>query len=268
MRIPLWQVDAFTDRVFSGNPAAVCLLDAWLPDETLGAIAAENNLAETAFLVKEPEGWRIRWFTPEVEVDLCGHATLASGHVFFTRVDPGARAVTFASQSGPLTVTREPDGRLALTLPRRPPRRCPAPPPLARALGREPLETLASRDLLAVLATEEEVRALSLDGRALAALEELPHLGVIVTAPASTPGLDFVSRFFAPKVGIPEDPVTGSAHCTLIPYWAKRLGKARLEAAQVSRRGGRLSCEDRAGEETVGIAGRAAEYLEGFIDVP
>lgn len=267
MRIPLWQVDAFTDRVFSGNPAAVCLLEGWLPDETLAAIAAENNLAETAFLVKEPEGWRIRWFTPAVEVDLCGHATLASAHVFFTRVDPAARAVTFASQSGPLTVARSPDGRLSMTFPRRPPKRCPVPQPLARALGRDPQETLASRDLLVVLASEAEVRALALDARAFAALEELPHLGVIVTAPASTPGLDFVSRFFAPKVGIPEDPVTGSAHCTLIPYWAKRLGKASLEAAQISKRGGRLSCEDQPESETVGIAGFAAEYLEGTIAV-
>lgn len=268
MRIPLWQVDAFADRVFSGNPAAVCLLEAWLPDATLGAIAAENNLAETAFLVREPEGWRIRWFTPAVEVDLCGHATLASAHVFFTRVDPGARTVTFASQSGPLTVAREAEGRLGMTFPRRAPRRCPAPPQLARALGREPLETLAARDVLVVLSTEQDVRALALDGRALAALEELPHLGVIVTAPASTPGLDFVSRFFAPKVGIPEDPVTGSAHCTLVPYWARRLGKPRLEAAQVSRRGGRLTCEDRPESETVGIAGQAVEYLEGSIEVP
>lgn len=267
MRIPLWQVDAFTDRVFSGNPAAVCLLDAWLPDATLAAIAAENNLSETAFLVKEPEGWRIRWFTPAVEVDLCGHATLASGHVFFTHVDPGARAVTFASQSGPLAVAREADGRLALTFPRRPPKRCPVPQPLARALGREPVETLASRDLVAVLGSEEEVRALALGAAAFSALEELPHLGVIVTAAASTPGLDFVSRFFGPKVGIPEDPVTGSAHSTLIPYWAKRLGKARLEAAQLSKRGGRLSCEDRPDTETVGIAGRAVEYLKGTIEV-
>ncbi len=267
MRIPLWQVDAFTDRVFSGNPAAVCLLDAWLPDETLAAIAAENNLAETAFLVKEPAGWRIRWFTPAVEVDLCGHATLAAGHVFFSRVDPGARAVTFASQSGPLTVAREDDGRLALTFPRRAPKRCPVPPALAQALGRQPLETLAARDLLAVLASEADLRALALDGAALAAIAELPHLGLIVTAPASTPGLDFVSRFFAPKVGVPEDPVTGSAHCTLTPYWAKRLGKPRLEAAQLSKRGGRLTCEDRPETETVGVSGRAVEYLEGTIEV-
>ena len=260
MKIPLWQVDAFTDRVFSGNPAAVCLLESWLPDETLAAIAAENNLAETAFLVKEPEGWRIRWFTPAVEVDLCGHATLASGHVYLTRLAPGAREVVFASRSGPLAVAREADGRLAMTFPRRPAKRCPVPAPLVRALGQEPLETLTSRDLLAVVGSEAEVRA-------FAAMAELPGLGLIVTAPAATPGLDFVSRFFAPKVGVPEDPVTGSAHSTLVPYWAKRLGRTRLEAAQLSRRGGRLSCEDRPEAEKVGIAGTAVEYLEGTIAI-
>src|SRR5512142_929520 len=160
MRIPLWQIDAFADRVFSGNPAAVCLLDAWLPDETLAAIAAENNLSETAFLVKEPEGWRIRWFTPEVEVDLCGHATLASAHLVLTRLEPAAAAVTFASRSGPLTIARAPEGRLAMTFPRRPGKRCPVPQPLVRALKREPLETLAARDLMVVLGSEDEVRGL------------------------------------------------------------------------------------------------------------
>jgi PhzF family phenazine biosynthesis protein len=265
MRIPLWQIDAFADRVFSGNPAAVCLLEGWLPDETLAAIAAENNLAETAFLVKEPAGWHIRWFTPEVEVDLCGHATLASGHLLLGTLEPTSPSVTLASRSGPLTVARGEGGLLAMTFPRRPARRCPVPPALARALGRQPLETLASRDLLAVLGSEAEVREYAPDAQALAAMRELEGLGVIVTAPASTPGLDFVSRFFAPKVGVPEDPVTGSAHCTLIPYWSRRLGKPRLEAAQLSRRGGRLSCED--GDETVKIAGRAVSYLEGTIEV-
>jgi PhzF family phenazine biosynthesis protein len=265
MRLPLWQIDAFADRVFSGNPAAVCLLETWLPDEKLLAIAAENNLSETAFLVKEPEGWRIRWFTPELEVDLCGHATLASAHLVLERLEPSASSVTFASRSGPLTVARAPEGRLAMTFPRRPGKRCPVPPGLERALRLRPLETLAARDLLAVVGSEAEVRGIALDAPALAALSALPFLGVIVTAPASTPGLDFVSRFFCPNAGIAEDPVTGSAHCTLIPYWSRRLGKAQLEAAQLSRRGGHLSCED--GEETVRIAGRAVGYLEGTIEV-
>jgi PhzF family phenazine biosynthesis protein len=262
MRIPLWQIDAFTDRVFSGNPAAVCVLESWLPDETLAAIAAENNLSETAFLVKEPAGWRIRWFTPAIEVDLCGHATLASAHLFLTRLAPGQREVTFASRSGPLRIARDGDGRLSMTFPRRPPEPSPTPAALVRALGRAPLETWMARDCMAVLGTEVEVRGLAPD---LGAVRELPGLGLLVTAPASTPGLDFVSRFFAPQAGIDEDPVTGSAHCVLVPYWSRRLGKTRLEAAQVSRRGGRLSCEDRG--DAVVIAGRAADYLEGHIQV-
>ncbi len=262
MRIPLWQIDAFTDRVFSGNPAAVCVLEDWLPDATLGAIAAENNLAETAFLVKEASGWRIRWFTPTVEVDLCGHATLASAHLFLTRLAPGEREVTFASRSGPLRIARQAEGRLAMTFPSQPPSPCATPDAVVRALGKAPLETWLARDHLAVLGSEAEVRGLE---PALLAVRELPGHGLVVTAPASTAGLDFVSRCFFPNVGIDEDPVTGSAHCMLTPYWSRRLGKRRLEAAQVSRRGGRLSCEER-GDEVV-IAGRAVDYLEGFIEV-
>ncbi|HET6439424.1 MAG TPA: PhzF family phenazine biosynthesis protein [Anaeromyxobacter sp.] len=262
MRIPLWQIDAFTDRVFSGNPAAVCLLERWLPDEALAAIAAENNLSETAFLVKEPGGFRIRWFTPAYEVELCGHATLASAHLVLTRLLPGAGEVVFQSLSGPLRVERREGGLLSMTFPRSPPRPCPAPEALLRALGRPPSECHVARDLLAVLSSEVEVRTLEPD---LAAVKELPGHGLLVTARASTPGLDFVSRYFAPKAGIPEDPVTGSAHCVLVPFWAERLGKTRLEAAQVSRRGGRLSCEDR--KDAVVISGRAADYLEGQIEI-
>jgi predicted PhzF superfamily epimerase YddE/YHI9 len=263
MRIPLWQIDAFTDRVFSGNPAAVCVLEDWLPDPTLQAIAQENNLSETAFLVKEPSGWRIRWFTPAIEVDLCGHATLASGHLFLTRLAPGESEVTFASRSGPLRVVRREDGRLAMTFPRQPPSACATPEAVVRALrGRSPLETWLARDHLAVLGTEAEVRELSPD---LSAVRALPGHGLIVTALASTGGIDFVSRFFAPQAGIDEDPVTGSVHCVLVPFWAGRLGKQKLEAAQLSRRGGRLSCEDRG--DAVVIAGRAADYLEGHIEV-
>ncbi|BDG04221.1 PhzF family phenazine biosynthesis protein [Anaeromyxobacter oryzae] len=262
MRIPLWQVDAFTDRVFAGNPAAVCPLEAWLPDATLLAIASENNLAETAFLVREGDGWAIRWFTPALEVDLCGHATLASAHVVFRHLEPGRSTVTFRSQSGPLAVARRDGGLLAMTFPRRPGRSAPVPDAVARAVGRAPEEALLSRDWMAVLRTEDEVRSLRPD---LDAVATLPGHGIIVTAPATTPGIDFVSRYFAPQAGIPEDPVTGSAHCTLVPYWAARLGKARLEALQVSRRGGRLSLEDRA--DAVEIAGRTAEYLSGTIEV-
>jgi PhzF family phenazine biosynthesis protein len=262
MRIPIWQIDAFAERVFSGNPAAVCPLEAWLPDETLLAIAGENNLSETAFLVRAAAGWWIRWFTPTVEVELCGHATLASAHVVLAHLEPSARAVTFRSRSGPLTVTREADGLLAMRFPRQAPEPRPAPEAVVRSLGRAPLEAAIARDWIALLPGEAEVRALRPD---LAAVRELPGHGLVVTAPSASPGVDFASRYFAPQVGIPEDPVTGSIHCALVPYWARRLGKARLEAAQVSRRGGRLRCED--GPEAVVIAGRAVEYLEGKIEV-
>ncbi len=263
MRTPLWQVDAFADRVFKGNPAAVCLLDLWPNDELLRSIAQENNLAETAFLVKEQRGLRIRWFTPEVEVDLCGHATLASASVYFTHLEPLAKEVTFDSRSGKLRVVREEGGLYAMNFPRRPPAPCETPEGVLRALGRAPLETRFARDYLAVLPSEAEVRELEVD---LQAVKSLPGHGLMVTAVASTPGLDFVSRYFAPQVGIPEDPVTGSAHCVLVPFWAGRLGKSTLEAAQVSRRGGRLHCADEG--ETVRIAGRAVEYLQGAIEVP
>jgi len=262
MKLALWQVDAFADRVFSGNPAAVCPLDAWLPDETLAAIAAENNLSETAFLVSEGARWSIRWFTPQVEVELCGHATLASAHVVLGRLRPGEDSVTFQSRSGPLRVTRSPDGLLAMLFPRHPPEPCEAPEALSRALGRAPQASLRAGDHLAVLGSEDEVRSLRPD---LSAVRELPGHGLIVTAPARTPGLDFVSRCFFPQLGIDEDPVTGSAHCVLTPYWARRLGRARLEAAQVSPRGGRLHLEDRG--DVVVISGRAATYLEGTIEL-
>ncbi len=260
MRIPMYQVDAFTDRVFGGNPAAVCVLDGWLPDATLAAIAQENNLSETAFLVREPAGWRIRWFTPELEVDLCGHATLASAHVVLTRIDPSAHEVVFASQSGPLRVERGDGGFLRMVFPRRPGRPIAPPPALVRALGRTPRETFLARDAMAVLDSEDEVRSLAPD---LAAVKEIDALGLIVTAPGRA--ADFVSRFFVPGAGIAEDPVTGSAHCTLVPYWSARLGKARLLAWQVSRRGGVLECEDLG--DAVAIAGRAADYLAGEIEL-
>jgi predicted PhzF superfamily epimerase YddE/YHI9 len=263
MRIPIHQVDAFTDRVFGGNPAAVCPLERWLPDETLLAIANENNLSETAFLVQSGDGYELRWFTPEVEVDLCGHATLASAFVVFKHLAPARTEVAFTTrEAGTLRVVRRADDRLELTLPRRAGVPCAPPPALVAALGRAPRETVQARDLVAVLGSEDEVRALVPD---LAAVKELDALGLVVTAPGRD--VDFVSRYFGPRVGIPEDPVTGSAHCTLVPYWSARLGKTRLEARQVSRRGGLLSCEDRVEEGTVALVGRAAQYLEGVIEV-
>jgi PhzF family phenazine biosynthesis protein len=259
MRIPLYQVDAFAEGPFTGNPAAVCPLESWLPDHLMQAIAAENNLSETAFFVPEGESFRLRWFTPTTEVDLCGHATLASAFVVFHRLLPGASRVNFLTeQAGTLTVARDGD-LLALDFPSRPPAPCAMSEKLAAALGRRPAALLAARDYLAVYDSADDIAALTPDFAALAALD---RFAVIVTAPG-TGGTDFVSRYFAPAAGINEDPVTGSAHCSLIPYWAGRLGKDRLEARQLSRRGGALSCAFNG--ERVTIAGRAVFYLEGTI---
>lgn len=259
MKLSLYQVDAFTSRVFGGNPAAVVPLEAWLPDEKLQSIAEENNLAETAFFVKEPSGWRLRWFTPVQEVDLCGHATLGAAYVLFHHLQPGMQRVEFASRSGPLVVTREGE-LLALDFPSRPPQPCAPPAGLAEALGATPREVLQARDVVAVFDSEAQVRALKPDMMKLALLDTF---AVTVTAPGTD--ADFVSRFFAPRAGIPEDPVTGSAHCSLIPYWAQRLGKTSFFARQVSKRGGELHCELKG--ERVRIAGRGVLYLEGQIVV-
>jgi PhzF family phenazine biosynthesis protein len=271
MLLKIHQIDAFAERPFEGNPAAVVPLDAWIPDPLMQAVAMENQLSETAFLVADGGGgggdYRIRWFTPVSEIDLCGHATLAAAWVVFNELRPGLESVCFRSQSGPLRVTRdaaEGGGWLELDFPARPP--APAPglaATLAAALGAEPREALSSRDLVAVFEAEEQVRALRPDFARMAAL---PGSGVLATAECSTGAADFVSRCFFPKEGIPEDPVTGSAHCTLVPYWAARLNKARLQALQLSRRGGRLRCEDRGGR--VGIAGQAVRVMEGTMDVP
>jgi PhzF family phenazine biosynthesis protein len=255
MRIPIFQIDAFADRPFTGNPAAVMPLAAWLPDGTLQAIAAENALSETAFFVKEGGGFRIRWFTPACEVDLCGHATLASAFVLFTELEPDRTSVDFQSASGPLSVRKQGD-LLALDFPSRPPEPIAPVAGLAEALGAVPLETWKARDILAVLDSEEAVRALRPDMTALGCIDAF---AVIATAPGRE--ADFVSRFFAPRKGVPEDPVTGSAHTTLTPFWASRLGKSCLRALQVGPRGGELFCEDRGAR--VSIAGRAVKVLEG-----
>jgi len=258
MKIPLYQVDAFTSEVFKGNPAAVCLLDAWLDDARLQAIAAENNHSETAFLVKNDEGFEIRWFTPLMEVPLCGHATLASAFVVFNFLNRPETTVRFQTrQRGVLTVTQK-EGLLEMDFPMMTPTPQETPKGLADALGHPPLEVFgAERQLLAVFADERTVREIKPDFNLLARYE----FGTIVTAPGDR--CDFVSRYFAPNVGIPEDPVTGSAHCVLVPYWSERLGKKQLHARQVSKRGGELFCEDRG--ERVTIAGRAVLYLEGTI---
>lgn len=263
LRIPLYQIDAFADRPFTGNPAAVIPLERWLPDETLQAIAEENNLAQTAFYVPrtrraEEPTFDLRWFTPTAEVDICGHATLASAYFILGR--NGGNSVRFHTRSGDLRVVRDGE-RLALDFPARPPGPYTGTVgAVAAALGSAPRTVLKSRDVFAVFDSAADVAALKPDMAKIAALE---GFGVIATAPGTD--CDFVSRFFVPKVGVPEDPVTGSAHCTLIPYWAERLGKADLFARQISKRGGQLWCAHRG--ERVTIAGTCAPYLEGWIEI-
>jgi PhzF family phenazine biosynthesis protein len=262
MQLPFYWVDAFTDRVFGGNPAAVVPLSAWLDDAMLQRIAFENGLSETAFFVRTgPARFHLRWFTPAVEVDLCGHATLATAHVLFMQLGEPGDALVFDSRSGPLTVTRRAEGKLELDFPALPARPVTPEPALAAALGRAPRELLRSaRAWLCVFASGEEVRALAPDHSALA---RITPGRMIVTARGLD--CDFVSRFFAPDAGITEDPVTGSAHCVLTPYWAAQLGRQALFARQVSARGGELWCE-LAGDR-VRIAGRAVLYLRGEIAV-
>ena len=260
MRIPLYQIDAFADGPFTGNPAAVCPLEAWLPADVMQAIAAENNLSETAFFVPEGEGYRLRWFTPATEVDLCGHATLASAFVVFHRLQPERIRVTFETQqAGRLTVTRDGD-LLALDFPSRPPEPCTMSEPLAAALGRRPTALLAARDYLAVYESTDDVAALAPDFAALATLD---RFAVIATAPGRG-GIDFVSRFFAPGSGIDEDPVTGSAHTALGPYWAGILGKNEFTAFQASARGGTVRVELTG--DRVRLGGRAVTVLRGAME--
>lgn len=260
-RMRIFQVDAFTRTVFSGNPAAICPLEGWLDDTTLQAIAAENNLAETAFFVREGADYQIRWFTPSMEVDLCGHATLASAFILFTILEPARSEVTFGSRSGPLRVSRDGD-LLAMDFPVILPELYTDPPDaLAAGLGHVPQEVLTTpTKLFAVYAQESTVRAIKPD---MALLSSLHPQGVSVTAPGND--VDFVSRYFAPSRGIPEDPVNGSSHCTLIPYWAGKLGKGSLYARQASARGGEVYCTLR--DDRVQIAGHAALYLEGTITI-
>ena len=271
MTIPIYQVDAFARQPFTGNPAAVCPLQEWLPAETMQLIAAENNLAETAFFIPlqgEEADFHLRWFTPTFEIDLCGHATLATAHVLWQERGFAGTEITFRSQSGPLKVRREADGRLVLDFPSRPPRALPPaehPQVLMQALGpgaATPLAVLAARDLVVEFAHADEVLALKPD---FVALIELGYIGLVATAPGSGE-VDFVSRFFAPEVGVPEDPVTGSAHSTLIPFWAAKLGKTELFARQESARGGELWCRLR--DDRVDIGGYAVTFLRGEISLP
>lgn len=259
MNLQIFQVDAFTNKPFAGNPAAVVPLESWLPNDVMLNIAAENNLAETAFFVRRGDRFELRWFTPTVEMDLCGHATLASAFVLYEEMGFEAAEIRFDTKSGELRVER--DGELlVMDFPSRPPKPHEAPEGLGDALGAVPSEVLKSRDILAVFPSEAHVAALRPDFRAIV---DLGVHAVIATAPGDSS--DFVSRFFAPSVGVDEDPVTGSAHCTLVPYWAERLGKSELYARQISPRGGELFCELRG--DRVRMAGNAVMYMKGEIYV-
>ncbi len=257
MTIPYYEVLTFTNHLLGGNPAGVCILNEWLPDGLMQSIAAENNLPETAFIIERNHHYDLRWMTPTVEVDLCGHATLASAYIIFNFLGRRRDTVSFQSRSGELTVDRM-DDRLVLDFPSQPARPCQPPSILAKSLGAEPAEVFKGGDYLAVFERQKDIAAFTPDFTELATLGTR---GVIVTAPGDD--CDFVSRFFAPGAGIPEDPVTGSTHCALIPYWSKRLGRAKLHARQISPRGGELFCEDRGAR--VGIGGTAIIYIEGNI---
>ena len=257
MRTPIFQVDAFASRRFTGNPAAVMPMESFPEDAVLQAIAAENNLSETAFLVADAGDYRLRWFTPVTEVPLCGHATLASAAVVMERLEPGRSTVVFQSASGPLTVKRTAAGYM-MNFPLRPSEPIPTPAGLATALGAVPVEVFANAfNYLALLENPQLLRALAPD---MAALARVDRDGVIVTA-AGEGTYDFISRYFAPAKGIPEDPVTGAAHCMLVPYWAKRLGKTELRAFQASPRGGEVIC--RLVGDRVELEGTCVFYLEG-----
>jgi len=261
MKIPIYQIDAFTSEVFSGNPAAVCILDTWIDDEQLQSIATENNLSETAFLVRNKDGFDLRWFTPTTEVDLCGHATLASAFVLFAYQGWPAEKITFQTRkSGQLSVVNCGD-LLEMDFPSRPVHKLSPPAGLKKALRITPEEIFGSaEDLLVVLKSEKAVCEVQPD---FSALEQIECRGVIITARGDHS--DFVSRFFAPRFGVPEDPVTGSAHCVLIPYWASVLGKNNLHAFQASKRGGELFCVNDG--ERVKISGKAILYMEGKIQI-
>lgn len=259
MKLAIYQVDAFTSKLFCGNPAAVCPLNDWLEDDVMQSIAAENNLAETAFFVKNKNYYDLRWFTPETEVDLCGHATLATAYVIFNLLKNGSEKIIFQTKSGKLEVTKRND-LLVMNFPSRKPVATEIPEGLVEAMGKAPKEVFQSRDLLLLYDSEEEILSLQPNFNLLSKID---CFGYIATAKGNES--DFVSRFFAPKEGINEDPVTGSAHSTLIPFWAERLGKNELLAHQISKRGGELFCKllgDR-----VEIAGNAFLYLTGSIEI-
>ncbi|WP_409525458.1 PhzF family phenazine biosynthesis protein [Nitrincola sp. MINF-07-Sa-05] len=259
MKLRMFQIDAFAERQFEGNPAAICPLETWLDDTLLQAIAAENNLSETAYFVPAGDAFELRWFTPVEEVDLCGHATLASAHVLYTHLAYTKPEVRFLTRSGPLTVTRGDQG-LRMDFPAAQPVMTESPEALLEGLGKAPEEVLAAFDYIAVYDTEEEIQALTPD---FAKLQTLGLRGVVVTAPGKD--VDFVSRCFFPKFQVNEDPVTGSAHCELAPYWQMRLGRRELQARQLSNRGGSIGCEIKG--DRVLLSGKAVDFMVAEIQI-
>lgn len=259
MNIPMYQIDAFTDEVFRGNPAAVCVLESWLDDKDLQCIAAENNLAETAFMLKTNSGYALRWFTPKVEIDLCGHATLASAYVIFEFLQPELNFVSFRTMSGKLSVSKDVSGKLSMDFPARIPIQTDISYIVEQAFGIPPLEVWKSEDLMVLFESESDIRNLQPSIDKLSKIKD--YFAVIATAKGDS--VDFVSRFFAPNAGIPEDPVTGRAHCTLVPFWSKRLNKSRLHAKQLSERTGELFCENM-GERVI-MSGYAVLFFKGEI---
>lgn len=257
-QIELYQIDAFTNKLFGGNPAAVCPLEEWLDEETMQKIAEENNLAETAYFVKEGDQYHIRWFMPHDEIDLCGHATLASAYVIFNFLEKEIEEIQFTSKSGPLKATKRSDGKITLDFPSRPPKPIPIPKEVLSAFNYKPIETLASRDLIILLESEEQVRTLEYD---LTHLKGLHYLCFITTSKGES--ADFVSRVFDPNCTMPEDPVTGSAHASLIPYWQNKLHKNKFHAKQLSEREGDLFCSIE--NNRVFMSGDAVLYLKGKI---
>ncbi|HEY2034876.1 MAG TPA: PhzF family phenazine biosynthesis protein [Rhizomicrobium sp.] len=269
MKLKLWKVDAFAAKPLEGNPAAIVPLESWIDAGLMQKIANENNLAETAFFVKTAPGkYDLRWFTPEAEVDLCGHATLASAYLVFSELDPSLSSVDFETRSGTLTVERGKDGQLVMSLPSDPIAPFDA-PGFAKAVGEAlgtttPSELLKGRYIVAVWDNPKNVRGIDGPGDIGGVLRKQNIWGLIATAPGDD-GFDFISRFFAPDKGVPEDPVTGSAHCALVPFWSKRLGKKTLKARQVSPRGGNLLCTDD-GARTI-LSGNCALYMRGEIEI-
>lgn len=259
MKLDLYQIDAFASKCFEGNPAAICPLEEWLTDDVLQSIAAENNLSETAFFVPNGEGFDLRWFTPTNEVKLCGHATLATAFTLFELLDYQSEKIEFSTKSGILTVSR--DGEyLEMNFPAQVPVACDTPGQVSAAFAAEPSQCLKNEDLIVVFDSEDLVRNADPE---MSLLEDVDCRGIVITSQAKD--YDFIARFFAPRFGIPEDPVTGSAFTQLVPYWAQRLDKTSFRARQVSARGGDVRCELQ-GDRVV-IAGKAVKFLQGWFEI-